>query len=171
MVHQVQLAKIKGVQHYLQQKVLARSSLAQPPHPNIPLEELNIRFLAAQTRSKPGLFESRVLSLAWHSISRRPGLHSQPSSGQRRGSLQSGCLSAQVRGAHWWPVPSLQHSSFQTSCHRIFPNETSPFLYSLALATWTSHFQPLPFFLNTSFSLQALSFFTKATHFTHLPGY
>lgn len=171
MAHEVQFLSIKGVQGSLQQKVLARSSSAQPPQPNIPLQEPSVRFLAAQAGSKSSLFESRVLSPTWHSFSHRPGLHSQPSSAQRHGSLQSGCLSAQVMGAHRWPVPSLQHSSFQTSCHRIFPNETSPFLCSLALATLTSsHFQPLPFFLNTSFPLQALSFFTKSSHFTYLPG-
>lgn len=49
-----------------------------------------------------------------------------PAPGQRRGSLHSRCLSARNKGAQLWLVPSLQHSSFQTFCHRIFPNETSP---------------------------------------------
>lgn len=52
----------EGHQGCLQQKVLATAPLAQPPHPNSPLAELNSGFLAAKTGNESGQPESRVLS-------------------------------------------------------------------------------------------------------------
>lgn len=104
--------------------------------------------------------ECRDLSPTWHSFTHSSELHSQPRVGWGHDPLQSGCLSAQVRGARLWPVPS-----FQTFRHRTLPNKTSPFLYSLALVILTSsHFQPLPFLLNTSFPLQAQSSLIISLH-------
>ena len=140
MVLDVQLAKMKEVQGCLQQKVLPGPPEHKPPHPNSPGEETDARSLAAQARSKSGLFESRVLSFAWHSLG-QVWASQQGGAGQRHGSLQSGCLSARVRGTHLWLIPHLQHSSFQALCHRIFPSETPLFLYRTAPAALTSfHF-------------------------------
>ena len=157
----------EGHQGCLQQKVLATAPLAQSPHPNSPLAELNSGFLAAKTGNESGQPESRVLSPqphlallqpqvwvhshAWSKVEAwLPALRVPLSPGQR----------AQLR-----PVPGLQRSGFQTFCHRIFPDETSPFLCSLALTALTSsHFQPLPFFLNTSFLPHALRYFTVSLH-------
>ena len=101
--------------------------LAPPPHPNSPVAEPNPGFLAAVGVNQVSLSpESWVLSPTWHSFNHRSGVTVVPAPGQRPGSLHSRCLSAWNTGAQLWPVPSLQHSSFQTFCHRIFPNETSP---------------------------------------------
>lgn len=86
MVHEVQLANIKGVQGSLQQKVLPGPPEQKPPHPNTVLERKLMlgscqhRLEANQVCLSP---ESGVLSLAWHSFSHRSGLRSSPA--QARG--------------------------------------------------------------------------------------
>lgn len=122
----------------------SRSPLTQPPHSNCSLEKPNSRLLAAQAGSKSDLLGSRVqvLSPTWNSLPPRSELHRRAQFSQRYGSLHSGCLSAQVK-ENLWPVPRSSRAA-PDNLPQNAPNETSPFLYSLAPAVLTSpHFQPL----------------------------
>lgn len=155
MVHGKQLAEI---QHIFTKRLRAASTRRcwlGPPwlNPltqtaiewNLTLHSWQHRLEANGVSSSP---ESLELSPTWHSFNPRAGFTVMPGPGRRHGFLQPGYFLAQGRGHS---VAGSQHSSFQTSCHRIFPNETSPFLHSLALAALTSsHSQPLPFFLSTA---------------------
>lgn len=156
----------EGHQGCLQQKVLATAPLAQPPHPNSPLAELNSGFLAAKTGNESGQPESRVLSPQPHLALLQPQVWVHSHAWSKVEAWLSALSASQHRAEGTAAAsPRPQHSSFQTFFHRIFPNETSPFLYSLALTALTSsHFQPLPFFLNMSFLPHALHFFTVALH-------
>lgn len=74
-----------------------------------------------------------------------PGLSLTVCLVQARG-MESGCFSVRMplspgQRSIFVACPQSPAEQFQTLCHRIFPNETSLFLYRLALAALTSpHF-------------------------------